>query len=238
MTYPSTSIGETVILRDVFLGASLNPAIAGTTENSGSGAIVVAQEGGVAGIITGATSGNRSQLTTGLNHLPSSGSVLVQWRVKNVTAITTRALFIGLTDTVALENPIEISGTTFTYNATDAVGFVFDTAATTDAWYVAGVASGSGQNALLSLNGENVVPTADVYENFMVELTPEGDAVFSYGKDDGSTTTSGLKEIARISSAVTPSVLLTPVALIETRTSGASTAYADALQIGSGREMS
>jgi hypothetical protein len=238
MPLPYTSNGEIVILQDDFLGAALNPAIGGTTENSGTAAIVVAQEGGAGGLVTGATSGNRSQFTTGLNHRASSGSIIVQWRVKNVSAITTRALFVGLTDTVSIENPIELAGTTFTANATDAVGFVYDTAATTDVWYYVGANNGAvvGGSAV-QFNGANAAPSADVYENFRIEVTPDGDAVFSYGKDNGTSTNQGMREIGRIEGAIGTGVNLTPITLIETRTAGASTAYVDSLYVASGREQ-
>lgn len=239
MPLPYTTLGQVVILQDDFLGASLNPAIAGTSENSGTAAIVTGQRGGVGGLTTGATSGNRSQFTTGLNHRAADGSILVQFRVKNVTAVTTRALFIGLTDTVSIENPIELSGTTFTANATDAVGFVFDTAATTDVWYGVGAKNNSvtGGSAI-TFNGASAAPVADTYENFIIEVTPDGDAIFSYGKDNGTDTSQGVREVLRIDSAVGTGVNLTPIVLIETRTAGASTAYVDTLAVISGRQQS
>ena len=237
MPFPSISTGGQVYYYDDFLGAALAGEVAGTTENSGSAAIVVAQRGGVAGLVTGTTSGNRSQVTTGLNHLVSDGSIVVQWRVKNVTGTTLRALFVGLTDTVSLEMPIELSGTTFTSNATNAVGFVFDTDATTDVWYVAGVNADSDKGGTaITVNGSTVAPTADVYENFRIEVTPDGDAVLSYGKDNGDETTTGFQEVARITDAVATTGLLTPVVCLETRTTAAATAYVDSLLIQSGRE--
>ena len=239
MSFPSISNGEIVLFQDDFLGAALAGEVAGTTENSGSAAIVVAQRGGVGGLVTGATDGNISQFTTGLNHLVSDGSIRVQWRVKNQTAILTRALFIGLTDTVSLENPIELSGTTFTSNATDAVGFVFDTAATTDVWYVAGVNADTDKGGTaVSIDGSQVSPTIGVYENFAVEVTPAGDAILSYGKDNADGHSTGMREVARITAAVATTALLTPIALLETRSAAAKTAYVDSVSIMSGRQMS
>lgn len=239
MPYPVTSKAfDLTLLDDHFLGASLNPAIAGTSENSGTAAIVVAQRGGVGGLVTGTSSGNRSAFTTGLNYLVSDGSVVVQWRVKNVTAVTTRALFVGLSDTVSLENPIEISGTTFTSNATDAVGFVYDTDATTDVWYTAGVNTDSDKGGTaVTINGSTVAPTADVYENFRIEVNPEGDATLYYGKDNGDQTVQGWQQVAFIENAVASTALLTPYCLIETRTTAAATAYVDSLLITGGMEL-
>lgn len=239
MAFPSISNGEIVLFQDDFVGAALAGEVAGTTENSGSAGIVAGQRGGVAGLVTGTTDGNRSAITTGLNHLVSDGSIRVQWRVKNQTAITLRALFIGLTDTVTLENPIELSGTTFTSNATDAVGFVFDTAATTDVWYTAGVNADTDKGGTaVTIDGSSAAPTAAVYENFAIEVTPDGDAVLSYGKDNADGHSTGMREVARISDAVATTALLTPIALIETRSAAAVTAYADSMLIMSGRQMS
>jgi len=239
MSFPSISNGEIVLFQDDFVGAALAGEVAGQSENSGTAAIVVAQRGGVAGLITGASDTNRSQITTGLNHLVSDGSIRVQWRVKNQTAVTTRALFIGLTDTVSLENPIQLSGTTFTSNATDAVGFVFDTAATTDVWYTAGVNADTDKGGTaVTIDGSSAAPTAGVYENFAVEVTPQGDAILSYGKDNADGHSTGMREVARITAAVATTALLTPIALIETRSAAAVTAYVDSLLIMSGRQMS
>jgi hypothetical protein len=239
MAFPSISNGEIVLFQDDFVGAALAGEVAGQVENSGTAAIVVAQRGGAVGLVTGASDTNRVQITTGLNHLVSDGSIRVQWRVKNVTAILTRALFIGLTDTVSLENPIQLSGTTFTSNATDAVGFVFDTAATTDVWYTAGVNADTDKGGTaVSIDGSQVAPTINVYENFAIEVTPQGDAILSYGKDNADGHSTGMREVARITAAVATTALLTPIALLETRSAAAKTAYVDSLIIMSGRQMS
>ena len=43
-----------------------------------------------------------------------------------------------------------------------------------------------------------------------------------------------MREVARINNAVTPSVLLTPIVLIETRTTAARSAYADYFDVDYG----
>lgn len=239
MPFPWTSISnDLTVLYDDFLGAVINPAIGGVSENSGTAAIVVAQRGGVGGLVTGASSGNRSAFNTGLNYLVSDGGIVVQWRMKQVTGITTRALFVGLSDTVSLENPIELSGTTFTSNATDAVGFVYDTDATTDVWYTAAVNADSDKGGTaVTINGGTVAPEAGIYENFRIEVNADGDAILSYGKDNGGQTITGWQIVATIENAVATTALLTPYILLETRTAGASTAYVDALLIAGGREL-
>ena len=152
-----------VCLFDHFTGAALAGEIAGVVENSGTAAIIVGQEGGAATITTGTSDGNRAHLSAGLNWKAASGSIWFEARVKNVTAVTTRALFIGVTDTVAQENPIELgSAQAITSNATDAVGFIFDTAATTDVWYI-GAVKGDVDATLapVQVSGVSVAPVAD-----------------------------------------------------------------------------
>lgn len=238
MPFPHISLGGQVYLYDDFLGAVINPVFGGVTENSGSAAIVVAQDGGVAGLVTGTSSGNRSSLTTGLNHLVSNGSIVVQWRAKPVSSVADVAYFNGLTDTVSLEFPIEISGTTITSNATNAVGFMYDTAATTPTWRAVAVnGDADATPVVIGLNGATTqLPVAGVYEQFRIEVTPEGDATFFYGQESGDETVQGFQQVAFIANAVATTSLLTPISIVETRTTAAKTYYDDALLIQSSRE--
>ena len=211
---------------DDFLGAALRGEVAGTAENSGTAAVVVGKEGGAAEVTTGATSGNRAQLTMGLNFKPSSGSLVFRTRVKSVTAITARALFIGFTDTVSQENPIEIGALdAVTSNASDAVGFIYDTDAATAKWFVAGVKADvdTGLTAV-KLNGVQQAPVADEEQEFVIEINTDGDAVLSFGRNLNEGVY-GVREVARIENAVTPGTLLTPIVLIETRANAAKTAH-------------
>lgn len=238
MPYPFVSTGGQVVFYDDFLGAALAGEVAGTTENSGSAAIVAGQEGGVAGVVTGTTGGNRSQLTTGLNHKPSSGQIGVQWRAKPVSSVADVAYFYGFTDTVSIEFPIEISGTTITANATDAVGLMYDTAATTDAWRIVAVSGGSVViNQIVQLNGVNAAPVADVYEQFRFFIAPDGTVQVAYGQENGDETVQGFQELGIFPQAMAASanVLFTPIAVIETRTTAAKTAHVDSLLLQSSR---
>lgn len=233
----STGFGR-VTLFDDFLGAALRGEVAGVAENSGTAAVVVAQDGGVAGLTTGATSGNRAHLSAGLNWKAENGTLSFEARVKPVTDITARAHFVGLTDTVAQENPIEIATATITSNASDAVGFVFDTDATTDKWFGLAVKGDADRvvladGAIKHDGATQDAPVADTYETFRIEVNTDGDAVLAYGRDSGNRY--GLRTVLRIDSAVTPTVLLTPHIGIETRTTAAKTAYADYVFIEGGR---
>lgn len=234
----STNHGLLYFFTD-FLGAAIDPAVAGVAENSGTAAVTVGQDGGVAGIVTGATSGNRAHLSMGLNFKAANGSLRMETRLKPVTDITNRANFIGFTDTVAQEMPIEYATTTITSTATDAVGFMFDTAGTVAKWHCAAVKNDVDVLTLaqgaLTIDGAQQAPVADVYENFAIEINVDGDAVYSYGRDAGNKY--GLREVLRVSDAVTPTVLLTPHVGIETRTTAAKTAYCDYLEVRGGRAV-
>lgn len=215
------------VFLDHFVGAALRGEVAGVAENSGTAAIIVGQEGGAATITTGATDGNRAHLSMGLNWKPASGSLYFETRMKTVTAATLRAFFVGFTDTVAQENPIELGASqAITSNATDACGFIFDTAATIDKWYVGGVKT-DVDTALTAVNldGTHQAPVADEWQTFGVEVNSDGDAVFYFGRDTGSKY--GLREVARIADAVNPATLLTPHVGIETRDGTARSAYVD-----------
>lgn len=225
MTY-GTPRGRIPFL-DHFYGAALRGEVAGVAENSGTAAIKVGIEGGVCEITTGGADGNRAHLSMGLNWKPAAGSMYFETRMKSVTAATLRAFFIGFTDTVAQENPIELGAAqAITSNASDAAGFIFDTAATIDKWYVGGVkANIDTALTAVSLDGTHQAPVADEWQSFGVEVNSDGDAVFYYGRDSGSKY--GLREVARIADCVTPDTLLTPHVGIETRDGNARTAYVD-----------
>lgn len=220
-----------VCLEDHFTGAALRGEYAGLAENSGTAAIAVGIEGGVVTLVTGTTSGNRAQLHAGLNWKPSAGSVRFRGRVKSLTAITNRAIFVGLTDTVAQENPIEIGASdAVTSNATDAVGFIYDTDAATDKWFCAGVkADVDTALTAVNLDGAQALPVIDEWQEFGIDVNSDGDAVFYFGRD--ATGKGGLKEVARIANCVTPGTLLTPIVLVEARTTAAQTVYVDYLRM-------
>lgn len=124
-------------------------------------------------------------------------------RVK-LAAITSVSCFFGLTDTKSLEQPIHsaASADTITTNATDAVGFFFDTAMSTDNWWAAGVAND------VDATHQNLgyAPVADTWETFSFQLLTNPSNVVSArfyrnGQPVGSI----------MSTAVTYNVALTPV---------------------------
>lgn len=116
-----------------------------------------------------------AQLTSSLSWQASNGGLSFQIRLK-MSAITTCTAFMGFTDlSASLEQSILFAtGTTFTTNATDACGFLFDTTATSKKWWGVGVAT----DVDATMQDLGVAPTADQYQTFRVEVSPTGTAVF------------------------------------------------------------
>jgi hypothetical protein len=197
----------TVTLLDDFLGDVLadqwngrvgsDPQVVTPTINS--------QAGGVVRLVTGDDAAasmavNGVQLESALNWKAEQQSLVAEFRV-TLSAITNVALFVGFTDQVAaLEIPIEsaASADTLTSNATNAVGVMFDTAMSTDNWWLVGVAAdvdATAQNAATA-------PTALTFETWRIEVGADGTAeFFRNGVQVGTT----------MSAAVTATTLLTPV---------------------------
>jgi hypothetical protein len=140
------------------------------------------------------------QLDSGLNWKPNQGELILEARVK-MSQVTTISVFIGFTDQVAaLEMPIHsaASANTITTNATDGVGFMFDTSMTADTWWLVGVANNTDATA----QNTALVPVADTYAVFRIELSTAGVATFYYNGTAVGTAMTG---------ATTATVALTPV---------------------------
>lgn len=161
------------------------------------------------------------QLDSGLIWKANQGELAFEARVK-MSQITTIAVFVGFTDQVAaLEMPIHsaASANTITTNATDGVGFFFDTSMDGDTWWGAGVAT----DVDATHQNFGVAPVADTWETLRIELTTAGAAkFFRNGKQVGSLMTG----------AVTATVALTPViAGFNRNTSGTPTLTADYVHV-------
>lgn len=165
------------------------------------------------------------QLDNGLSWKANQGGLILQARAK-LSKITNIATFIGFTDqTAALEMPIHsaASANTITTNATDGVGFFFDTSMTDDTWWLSGVKND------VDATHENTTfaPVIATYETFRIEVATDGSAVFfRNGKVVGS----------KMSNAVTATVALTPViAAFNRTTSGSGTVTVDYVSVAGNR---
>lgn len=194
---------------DDFFGDSLDAKWRGAVGSDGGCVAPTISSGlplhGFGFMTTGADAGgtmalNGAQLDLGLtNFRAAEGGMTFEVRV-NLSAITNVAIFVGFTDqTVALEMPFTLAaGDTLTSNATDAVGWLFDTGADTDNWWMVGVAN----NVDATKQNSAVSPTANVNDILRVDVTSSGVATFyRNGKKVGTAMTG----------AVTTTVNLTPV---------------------------
>lgn len=133
-----------------------------------------------------------SQLIYDTAFVLSAGAVHLEARIK-LSAITNVQVFFGLTDQKAsLENPITASGVSngVTTNATDAVGFMFDTGMSTDNIWLVGVNNDSDktpQNSALAF-------AANTYRTLRIDIAANGSADFYIdGAHIGSTMTTACR---------------------------------------------
>lgn len=195
------SDGATV---DFAISADVNGKVRGTT-GAGAGGTMAA---------------NGIQLHRALNWKANQGGLSFEARVQ-VSAITNISFFVGLTDQIAsLEAPVTsaASADTITTNATDAVGFMFDTSMTTTKIWLVGVANDVDATAQNSL----IAPVAATYITLRVDVTPAGVATFFINGVAAGTAMTGV---------VTATVALTPVVTVFTRTAASATMDVDYISV-------
>lgn len=106
----------------------------------------------------------------------SSGTTRMGCRVK-LSAIADVAMFFGLSDLEIVSGagdpvfPVTISGTTFTDNATNFRGILFDTAATEDIFYLTSRANGTISSDYCSAS-----PVGNTYADLVIVTTVEGES--------------------------------------------------------------
>lgn len=216
-----SDLGTNVTLFDDFTGKTMS-TVWDVQKGSDGGCADFAISAATSGMLratTGAGAGasmavNGVQLSSALNWKANQGNLVFEAKVK-ISAITNVSIFVGFTDQVAaLESPATLSTTTFTTNATDAIGFLFDTAATTDTIRCVGVAN----DVDATHTDTSLAYVAATYKTFRIEVSALGVATFYI---DGAPVNAGL------TGAVTPTVALTPVIAGFTRAAGSITIDAD-----------
>lgn len=200
---PSTS---SVSFFDDFIGDLVQDEwgfVEGTDSATSAAAILAGGIGGVLRLTTGDAgtgyAADAEQMNMALQWQASNGGLFIEARLK-LSAITTCYAFIGFTDTLSLEAPIvsASSANTLTTNATDAVGFMFDTNMTADTWWLTGVANDVDATA----QNTGYAPVADTYAKFRIEIDSAGAASFFYN---------GVQVGTKMTGAVTPAADLTPI---------------------------
>jgi hypothetical protein len=153
--------------------------VEGTDSATSDAAILAGGIGGVMRMTTGdagtGLAADMVQATMALQWQASNGGLYFQTRIK-ASAISTCYIFVGFTDLVTLEAPIEsaASADTLTTNASDAVGFMFDTRMSTDNWWLTGVAANTDATA----QNSGYAPVADDYETLAIAVNASGVATF------------------------------------------------------------
>lgn len=164
-----------------------------------------------------------SQLIGDTGYTLSGGALVFQARIAS-TLITNLALFVGFTDQVAaLENPIYSAAVadTITTDATDAVGFMFDTGMATDNFWLVGVNNNVDETAQNSA----IAPVSNTYVILRVEIATNGDAVFSIdGTVVGTTMTTACRT----------TVPLYPTICVNARSTVSKTVTVDELYVRQG----
>jgi parallel beta-helix repeat protein len=191
-------------------------------------AILAGQIGGVVRMTAGDDAAasmavNGVQLESGLNWRASQGSLALEARVK-ISSGTSVSVFVGFTDQIGtLEMPIQsaASADTITTNATDAVGFMFDTAMATDNWWLVGVAN----DVDATHQDGGVAPTAGAFQVLRVELSTTGVAAFYRNGTQLGTAMTG---------AVTAGTALTPVIAVFSYTTATKSVDVDYITLQGG----
>ena len=189
---------------DDFLGdvvADQWNAVEGTDSATSDFAILAGGIGGVARLTTGdagtGIAADMEQITQALQWQASNGDLVFQARLK-LSAITTCHAFLGFTDLVTFEAPVIAAGAaSITTNASDAVGFMFDTTLTNKTWHLVGVAN----DVDATFQNSTVAPVAAQYQTFRIEVTAAGVATFFIN---------GVQVGTSMTGAVTPATDLTP----------------------------
>lgn len=220
-----------VALFDDFIGDAMDARwniVEGTDSATSAESILAGGIGGVLRLTTGdagtGLAADTIQLTQALQWQASNGGLCFEARIK-LSAITTCWAFLGFTDLVTLEAPIEsaASADTFTTTATDAVGWMFDTRMSTDNWWLTGVAN----DVDATMQNSTFAPVAATYETLRVEVSTAGVATFyRNGKQVGSA----------MSGAVTAATDLTPtIAVSKTSVAASMTLDCDYIAVSMDR---
>lgn len=206
------SSASPIYVSDDFKAPVINTGFVKTVGNDGQAVAFAVTQADPLGVVLGTTgdagtgiAADGLTLAGPLVFTPSAERTF-RCRVK-VSAITNVYLFIGFTDVLpstTLEEPISLSGTTFTTTATDACGLLFDTSATTDTIRGVGVAADVDATAVDTA----LAWVADTYKDVKIVVTTAG-TMKAYL--DGVL-------VATVTGAVTASVALAPIIVADART--------------------
>ena len=220
-------------LFDDFHGAALDANIWDLDSGSDAGALdpaINAQVGGAIRLTAGDAAGTTftvdgSTITQqNLSWSIDKGAMIFETRLKINTDEDDASVFIGMTDAMAattLEAPFSLAVATLTSNATDAFGFLYDSAATAANWHAVGVDTDVDDTAVDS----GVPPVADAWQKFTITVTAAGVAKFYIDE----------VLVCTLTAPATLTTALTPIITLMSRTTTAKTADADYIAVEQGR---
>lgn len=177
-------------------------SVEGTDSATSAPSILAGGIGGVLRLTTGDAgtgfAADVEQIVTTLAWQASNGGLVFEARVK-ASAITTCWMFFGFTDNLAAEQPVRsATTTTFTTDASDAVGFMFDTGMTSKNWWLTGVAA----DVDATMQDSGIAPVAAQYQVLRIEIDAAGAAAFFIN---------GAQVGTKMVGALTPATDLTPI---------------------------
>lgn len=167
---------------DDFIGSSVDAkwsVVEGTDSATSAPSILAGGMGGVLRLTTGdagtGLAADMIQIVHALQWQASNGSLYAEARLR-ISQITESYLFFGFTDVVTLEAPVISAGSanTITTNASDAVGFMWDTRMSTDNIWLVGVAGDTDATA----QDSGYAFVADTWMTLRVEVSAAGVATF------------------------------------------------------------
>lgn len=200
-------------------GAAAYPTVPG-----GQAAVGSAVLNGVARLVTGAGAGaslaaNGSRLESGRAFRVSTGGLVMEARLKVPSTVTNLHLFVGLTGSVgSLVTPATLGASdALTAVATNAVGFLYDTAADTDNWWGIGINASSGSKANLG-----VAPSGSFFYILRIEVDTSGNTSYFI---DG-------KKLGYLAAAIDPTVgQIAPAVVAFSRTNASKTVDVDYIHV-------
>ncbi len=207
-------------------GGGINSTIWTTTKGSDAQSVIATAVTGapngeitlVSGDAGTGIAGDGSVICSPLVFEAEEGKIVAYWRAK-ISNISDVWMFFGFTDTLSsgtLEQPASLSGTTYTTTATDAIGFLYDTAATTDTFRLVGVANDVDATHVDTA----VAPVADTYIDFILVIDTDGSAIGYINGTQVGTLAAG---------AVRPTIDLCLFAGVNSRTTTIKTMTVDAM---------
>lgn len=200
---------------------AVDPAVTSTKEAGGVIQLVSGDDGG-------GVAADGSQIVSAIPVQADDGyGIVMEARLKIVSAVTTVQVCVGFTDSTSLELPVSIGGSdALTTTASDFAGFVYDTGADTDRWFGVAVDSDTDDTSSASTG---IVPVADTYQVLKVEVAPSGNVVrFSI---DGV-------EVLKFnpgSAGVSPNVNLYPTIIVNSTTTTSRTVKVDYVKVWASR---